>query len=150
VGDIEDIMRKIEVKIRGESIPQYHSEQAAGCDLCACINEDVIIQPQRYCLIPTGIRIEIPVGYEAQVRPRSGLAAECGVGILNAPGTIDADYRGEIQVILFNFGNRPFRVKNRDRIAQLVFSKIERVSFRPSEKLDRTERQEGGFGHTGR
>jgi dUTP pyrophosphatase len=150
VGDIEDIMRKIEVKIKGESIPQYHSEQAAGCDLCACINEDVIIQPQRYCLIPTGIRIEIPVGYEAQVRPRSGLAAECGVGILNAPGTIDADYRGEIQVILFNFGNRPFRIKNRDRIAQLVFSKIERVSFRPSEKLDRTERQEGGFGHTGR
>jgi len=150
MGGIDDTMRKVEVKIKGELIPQYHSEQAAGCDLCACINEDVVIQPQEYCLIPTGIRIEIPVGYEAQVRPRSGLAAEYGVGILNAPGTIDADYRGEIQVILFNFGNRPFRIKNRDRIAQLVFSKIERISFRPSEKLDRTERQEGGFGHTGR
>ena len=150
MDSVENIMRKIEVKIKGNSLPQYHSEQAAGCDLCACITEDVVIQPQGYRIIPTGIRIEIPVGYEAQVRPRSGLAADCGIGILNAPGTIDADYRGEIQVILFNFGNKPFRIKNRDRIAQLVFSKIERVSFKLSEKLNRTKRQEGGFGHTGR
>jgi len=150
VGSIEDAMRQIEVKITGEFIPQYHSEQAAGCDLCACITEDIVVQPQEYRTIPTGIRIEIPSGYEAQVRPRSGLAADSGIGILNAPGTIDADYRGEIQVILFNFGNKPFTIKNRDRIAQLVFSKIEHVTFKPSERLNRTERQEGGFGHTGR
>ena len=150
MGSIEDAMRQIEVKITGEFIPQYHSEQAAGCDLCACITEDIVVQPQEYRTIPTGIRIEIPSGYEAQVRPRSGLAADSGIGILNAPGTIDADYRGEIQVILFNFGNKPFTIKNRDRIAQLVFSKIEHVTFKPSERLNRTERQEGGFGHTGR
>ncbi|MDH4210948.1 MAG: dUTP diphosphatase [candidate division WOR-3 bacterium] len=143
-------MSKIVVKITGDFVPQYQSEQAAGCDLHACIAEDVVIKPQEYCTIPTGIKVEIPEGYEAQVRPRSGLASAHGIGILNTPGTIDADYRGEIKVILFNFGKMPFRIKNRDRIAQLVFNKIEHVSFEIVEDLERTGRQEGGFGHTGR
>ena len=141
---------KIKVKIKGKFIPQYQSEQAAGCDLCAFLDKDVVIRPQEYYTIPTGIRVEIPDGYEAQVRPRSGLATDYGIGILNTPGTIDADYRGEIRVILFNFGKKPFRIKNRDRIAQLVFNKIERASFKLVEHLKTTKRQDGGFGHTGK
>jgi len=143
-------MSKIVVKIKGAVVPQYQSEQAAGCDLHACIADDIVINPQEYCTVPTGIKLEIPEGYEAQVRPRSGLASTRGIGILNAPGTIDADYRGEIKVILFNFGKTPFRIKNRDRIAQLVFSKVEQASFEIVEDLERSGRQEGGFGHTGR
>ena len=143
-------MSKIVVKITGALVPEYQSEQAAGCDLHACIAEDIVINPQEYRTVPTGIRVEIPEGYEAQVRPRSGLASAHGIGILNAPGTIDADYRGEIKVILFNFGKTPFRIKSRDRIAQLVFSKVEHASFEIVEDLERTRRQEGGFGHTGR
>jgi dUTP pyrophosphatase len=100
-------------------------------------------------MIPTGIRVEIPDGYEAQVRPRSGLAKEYGIGILNAPGTIDADYRGEIKVILFNYSDKPFTVKSRDRIAQLVFSKVVRARFVQTKRLRRTRRQSGGLGHTG-
>jgi dUTP pyrophosphatase len=143
-------MSKIVVKITGDFVPQYQSEQAAGCDLHACVTEDIVINPQEYCTIPTGIKVEIPEGYEAQVRPRSGLASAHGIGILNAPGTIDADYRGEIKVILFNFGKVPFRIKSRDRIAQLVFNKIVHASFEIVEDLESTGRQEGGFGHTGR
>ncbi|UCD19023.1 MAG: dUTP diphosphatase [candidate division WOR-3 bacterium] len=140
----------IRVKIKGECIPRYQSEQAAGCDLHACLAQSMVIQPREYCTIPTGISVEIPEGYEGQVRPRSGLAAEYGIGVLNTPGTIDADYRGEIKVILFNFGHKPFVVGNGDRIAQLVFNKIERVSFEVVEDLERTKRHSGGFGHTGR
>lgn len=143
-------MSKIIVKVTGELIPRYQSEHAAGCDLHACIDEDIVLDSQEYCTIPTGIKVEIPEGYEAQVRPRSGLAANHGIGILNAPGTIDADYRGEIKVILFNLGKKPFRIRSKDRIAQLVFNKIERASFEIVEDLERTSRQEGGFGHTGR
>jgi dUTP pyrophosphatase len=143
-------MNKIVVKITGTFIPRYQSEQAAGCDLHACIDEDIVIDPQKYCSIPTGIKVEIPEGYEAQVRPRSGLASAHGIGILNTPGTIDADYRGEIKVILFNFGDVPFRIRSRDRIAQLVFNKVEHASFEIVEDLQTTSRQDGGFGHTGR
>ena len=139
---------KIRVRIHGASIPQYHSEQAAGCDICAC--EDVVIRPGHIGSVSTGIKIEIPIGYEAQVRPRSGLAAKYGIGILNSPGTIDADYRGEVKVILFNFGKKRFRIKKGDRIAQLVFSHVAKAEFILAEKLKRTKRGSGGFGHTGR
>jgi dUTP pyrophosphatase len=147
---IDTNMTGIVVRIKGESVPRYQSEQAAGCDIHACIGDEVVIQPREYCTIPTGISVEIPRGYEAQVRPRSGLAADHGIGILNAPGTIDADYRGEIKVILFNFGQKPFTVRDNDRIAQLVFHKVERATFEIVQNLQRTERQDGGFGHTGR
>ncbi len=140
---------KLVVKIHGDFVPQYHSIQAAGCDLYAAVNKSVVIEAKGFGVIPTGIRIEIPDGYEAQVRPRSGLAKEYGIGILNSPGTIDADYRGEIKVILFNFGNKPFRIRRRDRIAQLVFSKVEKVKFVRRKRLRRTRRQDGGLGHTG-
>jgi dUTP pyrophosphatase len=142
--------KTIKVRIKGKFIPQYKSEQAAGCDLFADIEKDIVIEPRDFCTIPTGISIEIPQGYEAQVRPRSGLAKNHGIGIVNSPGTIDADYRGEVKVILYNLGSSPFRVKNRDRIAQLVFSRVERAEFESVKQLDKTERGEGGFGHTGK
>ena len=140
----------LEVRIKGDLVPKYQSAQAAGCDLYAAIKKQVIIMPHSYAMIPTGIRIAIPSGYEAQVRPRSGLAIDYGIGVLNTPGTIDADYRGEIKVILFNHGVRPFKVKARDRIAQLVFNKVERARFVRVKRLKRTKRQNGGLGHTGR
>jgi dUTP pyrophosphatase len=146
----QEKQKTIKVKIKGRFIPQYKSEQAAGCDLFADIEKDIVIGPREFYTIPTGISIEIPQGYEAQVRPRSGLAKNYGVGIVNSPGTIDADYRGEVKVILYNLGNRPFRIKNRDRIAQLVFSRVERAEFESVKQLDKTERGEGGFGHTGK
>jgi dUTP pyrophosphatase len=140
---------KLAVKIKGDFVPRYQSEGAAGCDLYAAIKGSVVIKAHDFCMIPTGIRVEIPDGYEAQVRPRSGLAKEYGIGILNAPGTIDADYRGEIKVILFNYGDRPFTVKRGDRIAQLVFSRVVRARFVQTKRLRRTRRQSGGLGHTG-
>lgn len=141
---------KIKVKINGKFIPQYHSEQATGCDLYADVDKEMIIKPAHFCAVPTGIKIEIPEGYEAQVRPRSGLAAKYGIGILNSPGTIDADYRGEIKVILFNFGQNPFKIEKGDRIAQLIFSRVIRVEFVSVKQLKRTKRGKGGFGHTGK
>ena len=140
---------RLVVKIKGDLVPKYQSEGAAGCDLYAAIKRSVIIKAHDFCMIPTGIRVEIPDGYEAQVRPRSGLAKEYGIGVLNAPGTIDADYRGEIKVILFNYSDKPFTVKRRDRIAQLVFSKVLRARFVRTRRLRRTRRQSGGLGHTG-
>lgn len=141
--------KHLDVKIRGEFVPEYQSDGASGCDLYAAIKSSVVIKAHGFCLIPTGIRVEIPDGYEAQVRPRSGLAKEHGIGVLNAPGTIDADYRGEIKVILFNYSDKPFRVSRRDRIAQLVFSKVVRARFIRTKRLRRTVRQSGGLGHTG-
>ena len=139
----------LQVRVVGELIPEYQSALAAGCDLYAANSEEIVVGPRDFCVVPTGIRLEIPRGYEAQVRPRSGLAKEYGIGVLNSPGTIDADYRGEIKVILFNYGDKPFRIKRRDRIAQLVFSRVERVKFLRVKRLNRTERQNGGLGHTG-
>lgn len=140
---------RLDVRITGELVPRYHSALAAGCDLRAAIDNEIVILPGDFRTIPTGIRLEIPAGYEAQVRPRSGLAGQHGIGVLNAPGTIDADYRGEVKVILFNHGTRPFTIKRRDRIAQLVFSRVERVRFVRARRLSRTRRQAGGLGHTG-
>jgi len=140
---------KLHVKIKGDFVPQYQSALAAGCDLYASVERDIVIGAHNFGLIPTGIRVEIPEGYEAQVRPRSGLAKTHGIGVLNAPGTIDADYRGEIKVILFNHSDKPFKIKKRDRIAQLVFSKVEKAEFVRVKRLRRTKRNSGGLGHTG-
>jgi dUTP pyrophosphatase len=141
---------RVIVKFTGSFIPHYASEKAAGCDIYADIENDVVIHPQQYCAVPTGIRLEIPDGYEVQVRPRSGLALHHGIGILNAPGTIDPDYRGEVKVILFNFGRKPFTIKRGDRIAQLVLARVAQAEFVKAEQLNKTERGGGGFGHTGR
>ncbi|MBV8244570.1 MAG: dUTP diphosphatase [Candidatus Eremiobacteraeota bacterium] len=133
----------------GLPLPAYMSGAAAGADLCAAILDDVAIAPGARALVPTGFAIALPEGYEAQVRPRSGLALRSGVTLLNAPGTIDADYRGPINVILANFGSEPFIVKRGDRIAQLVVAPVSRAHFVLTESLDETERQSGGFGSTG-
>jgi len=128
--------------------PQKMTEHSSGYDLYADVDE-LGIQPKDAALISTGISLEIPPGYEAQVRPRSGLAIKNKIGILNSPGTIDADYRGEVKVILFNFGNEPFVVKRDMRIAQMVFAKVEHAELEESTSLEETERDDGGFGHTG-
>jgi len=128
--------------------PQKMTEHSSGFDLYADV-EELIIQPKDVALIQTGISLEIPQGYEAQVRPRSGLAATHKIGVLNSPGTIDADYRGEVKVILFNFGNEPFTVTMNMRIAQMVFAKVEQAELEESASLEETERNDGGFGHTG-
>lgn len=132
-----------------ETIPQYQSEGASGADLRARLDRDVVLAPGARALIPTGLRLAIPRGLEGQVRPRSGLAARHGISVLNSPGTIDSDYRGEVQVILVNLGQEEFRVRSGDRIAQLVFSPVVRVTFRPEASVDETARGSGGFGSTG-
>lgn len=129
--------------------PSYATEQSAGMDLRANLEESVTLNPLERKLIPTGLYISLPVGFEAQVRPRSGLALKKGITVLNTPGTIDADYRGEIGVILVNLSNEPFVVENGERIAQMVVAKHERVEWQEVEVLDETERGAGGFGHTG-
>jgi dUTP pyrophosphatase len=130
-------------------LPQYHSDLAAGCDLLAAVATELVIAPGRFAPVPTGIMIALPPGTEAQVRPRSGLAARSGVTVLNAQGTIDADYRGEITVLLINFGAEPFTVRRGMRIAQLVIAPILQARWRPSETLDETRRGGAGFGSTG-
>jgi len=133
----------------GLPVPHYQTEHSAGVDLYAALDEDMVIGAGRWKLVPTGIAVAIPEGYEGQVRPRSGLALKHGIGMLNAPGTIDADYRGEIGVILFNFSDTPFAVHRGDRIAQMVIAKLERARFEQVETLTKTGRGAGGFGHTG-
>lgn len=130
-------------------LPAYHSAQAAGMDLTAAVREDVTIEPGSVALIPTGLMLAIPAGCEGQVRPRSGLALRYGLGVMNSPGTIDADYRGEVKVILFNFGQESFTVKRGDRIAQLVISTFERVNLHYVSALSESGRGSGGFGSTG-
>jgi dUTP pyrophosphatase len=130
-------------------LPEYQSAQAAGLDLLAAITADLIIPPGQRALVPTGIAIALPVGTEAQVRPRSGLAARNGVTVLNTPGTIDADYRGEVQVILINLGHEPFVVKRGTRIAQLVIAPVQHASLTEVRELPDTQRGGGGFGSTG-
>lgn len=130
-------------------IPAYETEGSAGMDLRANIEEAVILKPLERAIIKTGLFIALPVGYEAQVRPRSGLAAKKGITVLNAPGTVDADYRGEIGVILVNLSNEDFTVNDGERIAQLVIAKHERANWQEVTVLDETERGEGGFGSTG-
>ena len=130
--------------------PAYATEKSAGMDLKANLNEPVTLGPLQRAMIPTGLFIALPDGTEAQVRPRSGLAARYGISVLNSPGTIDADYRGEIKVILVNLSNEPFTVNPGERIAQLVIARYEKIEWSEVEVLDETERGEGGFGSTGR
>ena len=142
----------MEVKVINKSnnpLPKYSTPQSAGMDLRAFIEEPLTLRTFDRVLIHTGLYIEIPEGYEAQVRPRSGLALKHGITVLNSPGTIDADYRGEICVILINLSNIPFTIASGTRIAQLVFSKCEQAELVKVEELNSTERGEGGFGHTG-
>lgn len=131
-------------------LPSYATEHAAGMDVCAAVEDELIIHPGETLLVPTGFAIALPHGFEAQVRPRSGLALKHQIGVLNAPGTIDADYRGEVKVILTNFGRQEFIVRRGDRIAQMVIARYSRVSWDEVDALDATERGAGGFGHTGR
>ena len=131
------------------ALPHYESPGAAGMDLRAFLDQDIIIAPLERKRIPTGLYLEIPGGYEAQVRPRSGLAFNSGISVLNTPGTIDSDYRGELGVILINLGSEPFTVKNGDRIAQMIISPVIRMAIAEAESLSETERGAGGFGSTG-
>jgi len=131
-------------------LPKYETEHAAGMDLRAALSETVTLKPLQRALIPTGLYIELPVGFEAQIRPRSGLAYKHGIGIVNAPGTIDADYRGEIKVLLVNLSDTEFSIQNGERIAQMVVAKHETVNWLPVSELSETERGEGGYGHTGK
>ena len=130
-------------------LPRYMSPGASGMDLFAATREPVIIPPGEVAMIPLGIRIALPEGFEAQVRPRSGLAARHGIGILNSPGTVDSDYRGEVKVILFNFGKKDFTINRGDRIAQMVITRVARVTLVEQDDLEDTKRGSGGFGHTG-
>ena len=130
-------------------LPQYATPLSAGVDLRANLDAPVTLPPMGRCLVPTGLRIALPAGYEAQVRPRSGLALKHGITLLNTPGTIDADYRGEIGVIMANLSAEPFTIADGDRIAQLVVARHETAEWEAVEALDDTERGEGGFGHSG-
>jgi dUTP pyrophosphatase len=149
-------MEKVKIRIKrlreGPSIPmpQYMTDGSSGMDLFAFLENEVILAPGERKLIPTGICVAIPEGFEGQIRPRSGLAIQHGIGVVNGPGTIDADYRGEICVLLINFDKSPFTVRHGDRIAQMVISRVFRAIFEEVDELPPTERQEGGFGHTGR
>lgn len=143
----------MQVKIVNKSafpLPQYATALSAGMDLKANLSEPVTLAPLERAMIPTGLFIELPEGFEAQVRPRSGLAAKHGISVLNAPGTIDADYRGEVKVILVNISNEPFTVNPGERIAQMVVARHEKVEWQETDQLGETARGEGGFGSTGK
>lgn len=134
----------------GHELPRYETESAAGLDLKANLEESIVLQPLERKLVKTGLFLEIPEGYEAQVRPRSGLALKQGITVLNSPGTIDADYRGEVGVILINLSNEKFEIKNGERIAQLVFASVAQADFVVVNELSATDRGTGGFGSTGK
>ncbi len=143
-------MVKIQVVNTGrQPLPEYATAQSAGMDLRANIDESIVLHPMERRLIPTGLHIALPQGYEAQVRPRSGLALKHGITVLNSPGTVDADYRGEIMVLLINLSADDFVVREGERIAQMVIARHEQASFEVVEELDETERGTGGYGHTG-
>jgi dUTP pyrophosphatase len=136
--DIEDI-----------PLPVYESQGSSGMDIRAAVKEDVLVNPGEIKFVHTGLAVSVPLGYEAQIRPRSGLALHHGIGMVNSPGTIDSDYRGEIGIIMINWGTEPFVIKSGDRIAQIVFSRVYRADLVEVNDLDATSRGDGGFGHTG-
>ena len=145
-------MTMIQIKVinKGhQQLPAYATSQSAGMDLRANIDTPIVLQPMERRLISTGLHIALPAGFEAQVRPRSGLALKHGLTVLNSPGTVDADYRGEIMVLLINLSSTPFTVNDGERIAQMVIARHEQTTFVEVEELDETERGEGGYGHTG-
>lgn len=142
----------LKVKIVNDSgfpLPAYETFEAAGMDVRAALKEPMTLQPGERCLVPTGLRMQLPAGYECQVRPRSGLALKKGISVLNTPGTIDADYRGEVGIILINLSKEPFVINPGERIAQLVVKQYVRVEWEPAERLDETQRGDGAFGHSG-
>lgn len=147
-------MKKIKIEVinmaKDLPLPAYQTELSAGMDLLAAVEEDIFLEPGEIRLIPTGLKIAIPDGYEAQIRPRSGLALKHGISMVNCVGTIDADYRGEVGVILINHGKKTFPIARGERIAQMVINPIVQADFNLVENLDDTERGEGGFGHTGK
>ena len=143
-------MLKVQITNKGrQPLPTYATEQSAGMDLRADVSESVVLHPMERMLVPTGLHIALPPGFEAQVRPRSGLALKHGITVLNTPGTIDADYRGEIKVLLINFSNQDFVINAGERIAQMVVARHEQVEWVDVEQLDETARGERGYGHTG-
>jgi dUTP pyrophosphatase len=150
------MVEKITLKIKRLSsefndipLPSYSTEGSSGMDIRAAVKEDMFINPGEVALVPTNLSVEIPEGYEVQVRPRSGLAIKNGIGLLNSPGTIDSDYRGEIKIIMMNFGKEKFKISRGDRIAQLILSKYYYANIIESDDLNDSSRGEGGFGHTG-
>lgn len=146
-----NVVMKVFVKLAPDAhIPVYKTEGASGADLFAYIEDELVIRPRERCLVSTGVAVQLPPGYELQVRPRSGLALKHGVTVLNAPGTVDSDYRGELQVLLVNLGDEDFHMQKGDRIAQAVISKVERVSFEEVSSLDKTARGSAGYGSTGK
>lgn len=143
----------VKVKIINRSnnpLPSYSTSESAGMDLRAYLSEPMVLEPMQRALVPTGISIELPHGYECQLRPRSGLALKKGITLLNTPGTIDADYRGEVGVILINLSSEPFTITSGERICQMVINECVKTSWQQVESLDKSERDAGGFGHTGR
>lgn len=145
-------MERIKVKIinrSGYSLPAYETPSAAGMDIHAAIKEPITLKPLQRALVPTGLRIQLPQGHECQIRPRSGLALRSGISIVNTPGTVDADYRGEIGVIVINLSDTPFTINPGERIAQMVITDYTHVEWEPVERLDETRRGDGAFGHTG-
>jgi dUTP pyrophosphatase len=148
-------MREVSVKVKilGDAsdvrLPAYQTEGAAGMDLHACLGEPLSLKAGEWAVIPTGLALSIPAGYEAQVRPRSGLASRHGITVLNSPGTIDSDYRGEVCIILINHGGKDYSIEPGERIAQMIFAPVTRAALELSRELDTTERACGGFGHTG-
>ena len=133
----------------GLALPAYQTADSAGLDLVAAVEDELVLQPGERALVPTGLAIALPSGYEAQIRPRSGLAFKHGMTVLNSPGTVDADYRGEVKVLMINLGQEPFAVKRGERIAQMVVAPVTQIAWRPVEDLDETARGAGGFGSTG-
>lgn len=145
-------MDRIKVKIinrSGHELPAYETPSAAGMDVRAANTEPIVLRPLQRALVPTGLRVQLPQGYEMQIRPRSGLALRHGISLVNTPGTVDADFRGEIQVILINLSDEPFVINPGERICQMVITNYTHVEWEPVSELDRTVRGDGGFGHTG-
>ena len=148
-------MKKVIVKVRQDEtcrdipLPRYMSDSASGLDLRAAVKDEIVLASGKRVLVPTGLFIEVPPGYEAEIRPRSGLAVKYGLSIVNAPGTIDADYRGEVGIILINLGDEPFIIRRGERIAQMVIKEIVRAELLEEGQLSETGRNSGGFGHTG-
>jgi len=149
------LLKRIGMKVKvvnksGNKLPEYSTPRSAGMDLRAMLDNNITLRPLERAVVPTGLYIELPKGYEAQIRPRSGLAAEKGITVLNSPGTIDCDYRGEIKVILINLSNEEFILKKGERIAQIIIAKYKKIKWVESEYISTTKRGNGGFGHTGK